>query len=160
MGLLDGALGQVAGSLLNGAGGQGGQSPQDMLGGLLQQFGGAGGAGGANMQGLLAAAMKLVQQQGGLEGIVQKLQSGGLGDVVQSWIGMGANAPVTGTQLQNALGSDAVQQVAAQAGVSPEAASNGLASVLPELVNQLTPGGALPANSGDLLKSVMGMLNR
>ncbi len=157
MGLLDGALGQVAGSLLNGQGGaQGGDSAQAMLGGLLQQFGG----GSGNAQGLLAAAMNLVQQQGGLEAIVQKLQSGGLGDVVQSWVGTGANAPVTGTQLQNALGGDVVQSVATQAGVSPEAASNGLASVLPELVNQLTPGGSMPSNSGDLLKSVMGMLNR
>ncbi|BAH39777.1 MAG TPA: DUF937 domain-containing protein [Gemmatimonas aurantiaca] len=157
MGLLDGALGQVAGSLLNGQGGaQGGDAAQAMLGGLLQQFGG----GSGSSQGLLAAAMTLVQQQGGLEAIVQKLQSGGLGDVVQSWVGTGANAPVTGAQLQDALGGDVLQSVATQAGVSPEAAGTGLASVLPELVNQLTPGGSLPANSGDLLKSVMGMLNR
>jgi len=160
MGLLDGALGQVAGSLLKGAGAQGGQPGQDLLGGLLQQFGGAGGAGGGNMQGLLAAAMKLVQQQGGLDGIVKKLQSGGLGDAVQSWIGTGANAPVTGAQLQKVFGGDAMEEVASQAGVSAEAASNGLASLLPELVNQLTPGGALPDNSNELLSSVMGMLKR
>lgn len=163
MGLLDDALGQVAGSLLNGqAGAKGGHSPQDMLGGLLQQFGGGtGGAGNmGNLQGLLAVAMSLVQQHGGLEGIVQKLQAGGLGDVVQSWIGTGANASVTGAQLQKALGGDVMQNAAAEAGVSPEEASEGLASVLPELVNHLTPGGQLPGNNGDLLKSVMGMLGR
>lgn len=91
---------------------------------------------------------------------MQKLQSGGLGDAVQSWIGTGANTAVTGTQLQKALGGDALHRAASEAGVSPEEASDGLASVLPELVNQLTPNGQMPGNSGELLKSVMGMLGR
>jgi uncharacterized protein YidB (DUF937 family) len=148
MGLFDDALGQ-AGSLL---GGQGGDA-QQMLGGLLKQFGGQG-----SNNGLLAAAMSLLQQQGGLEAIVQKFQAGGLGDVVQSWVGTGANASVSAQQLKSVLGHDAVASVASQAGVSPAQASGGLASVLPELVNQLTPGGKIPANSGDLVSSVLGML--
>ncbi|MBL0938245.1 MAG: DUF937 domain-containing protein [Gemmatimonadaceae bacterium] len=149
MGLLDGALGQVAGSLL---GGQGGDT-QQIVGGLLKQFGGQGSA-----NGLLAAAITLVQQNGGIEGLVQKFQSGGLGDVVQSWVGTGANTAVSGAQLERVLGADSVASVASQAGVSPSEASNGLAAVLPELVNQLTPGGSIPTNSGDLVKSVLGML--
>ena len=47
---------------------------------------------------------------------------------------------------------------ASQAGVSPTQAKDGLASLLPELVNQFTPGGALPANSGALVNTVLGML--
>jgi uncharacterized protein YidB (DUF937 family) len=148
MGLFDDALGQ-AGSLL---GGQGGDA-QQMLGGLLKQFGGQG-----SNNGLLAAAMSLLQQQGGIEAMVQKFQAGGLGDMVQSWVGTGANAPVSAQQLESVLGHDAVASVASQAGVSTSQASGGLASVLPELVNQLTPGGKIPANSGDLVSSVLGML--
>lgn len=149
MGLLDGALGDMAGSLL---GGQGGDASQ-MLGGLLKQFGGQG-----SNNGLLAAAMSLLQQQGGIEALLQKFQGAGLGDIVQSWVGTGANAPVTAGQLERVLGHDAVAAVASQAGVSTQQAAGGLASVLPELVNQLTPNGAVPANSSELIGTVMGML--
>jgi uncharacterized protein YidB (DUF937 family) len=151
MGLLDGALGSVAGSML---GGQGGDT-QQMLGGLLKQFGGQGGS-----NGLLAAAMQLLQQHGGLEGLLQRFQANGLGDAAQSWVSTGANTPITGTQLEQALGPDTVAQVASQAGVSTTDASNGLASMLPDIVNQLTPNGTIPSNSADLVKSVMGMLGR
>ena len=102
--------------------------------------------------------MSLVQQQGGLEALVQKFQAGGLGDVVQSWVGTGANAPVSGAQLEKVLGHDALAAVAPQAGVAPAQVQDGLASVLPEIVNQLTPGGSMPANSGALINSVLGML--
>lgn len=148
MGLFDGALGDVAGSVLSGHGGD----AQQVIGGLLKQFGG-----GSN-NALLAAAMSLVQQQGGLEGLLQKFQAGGLGDVVQSWVGTGANAPISGDQLEQVLGHDSLAQVASQVGVAPTQARDGLAAVLPELVNQFTPGGALPVNSGALLNTVLGML--
>lgn len=158
MGLLDGALGQVAGSLLGGKDGASGEQAQDLLGGLLKQLGG--GAGGGSAQGLMAAAVALLHQQGGLEGIVKKLQSGGLGDAVQSWIGTGANASVSASQLQSALGGDVMKTVASHAGVSEEEAGNGLASVLPELVNRLTPDGQIPSNGADMLKSLSGLLGK
>jgi uncharacterized protein YidB (DUF937 family) len=151
MGLLDGTLGDMAGSLLGGKGGAG--DAQQMIGGLLKQFGGQG-----STNGLLAAAVALLQQQGGIESLVQKFQAGGLGDIVQSWVGTGANAPVTAGQLERVLGHDAVASVASQAGVSTQQAAGGLAAVLPELVNQLTPNGTVPANSSDLIGTVMGML--
>jgi uncharacterized protein YidB (DUF937 family) len=151
MGMFDGALGDMAGSLLNGQ--AGGGDVQNVLGGLLKQFGGQGSA-----NGLLAAAMTLVQQQGGIDGLMQKFQGAGLGDLVQSWVGTGANAPVSGDQLERALGHDAVTAVASQAGVATSQVSNGLASVLPEIVNALTPNGQVPANSGALVQSVLGML--
>lgn len=152
MGLFDGALGDVAGSLLGGKGGD----AQELVGGLLKQFGGQGGAN----NGLLAAAMSLVQQMGGLDGLIAKFQAGGLGDVVQSWVGTGANAALSGAQLEQVLGRDTLAQVASQAGMAPAEASSGLAKLLPEVVNQLTPGGAVPANSGALVQSVLGMLKR
>jgi uncharacterized protein YidB (DUF937 family) len=149
MGLFDGALGDVAGSVLGGKGGD----AQQLLGGLLKQFGGQG-----SNNALLAAAVTLVQQQGGLEGLLQKFQAGGLGDAVQSWIGSGANTPISGDQLEGVLGHEAVVSAASEAGVSPTQAKDGLAALLPELVNQFTPGGALPANSGALVTTVLGML--
>ena len=53
--------------------------------------------------------------------------------------------PISAEDLTNVLGRDQVDAIARQAGVSEVEASGGLAALLPELVNQLTPQGALPA---------------
>jgi len=156
MGLLDGALGGALGSVL---GGGNSGNLQGMLGSLLGQLGGTqGGAQGSNAQVMLTAAMAMLQQNGGLEGIVEKFRAHGLGGTVDSWVGTGANAPVTGTQITQVLGDSAVQDVATKLGVDSAQASGGLASMLPELVNQLTPNGHIPANSGDLLTQGLAML--
>ena len=152
MGLLDGALGGALGSMLGNSGNAAGL--QGMLGSLLGQ----GGATQGNSQVLITTAMSLLQQHGGLEGIVEKFRANGLGGAVDSWVGTGANAPVSGDQVTQVLGSTAVQDVASKLGVDPQQASGALASVLPELVHQLTPDGHIPANSGELLTQGLAML--
>jgi len=150
MGLFDGALGDMAGSLLGGKAG----GIEQILGGLL----GNKAQGGASSSSLLQMAMTLVQQSGGISGLVQKMQSGGLGDIVSSWVNTGANKPVSPAQLENALGSTAVTQAAAQAGVDPSQAIGGLAAMLPQLIDKLTPDGSVNAGSNAMLTQVMGML--
>lgn len=93
---------------------------------------------------------------GGLAGVLGALQSGGLSDVVSSWVGTGANKSISPDQLQKALGSDRVQQFAKQAGVSGAEASSALAAMLPGLVDKLSPGGKLPDTSG--LEGMIGKL--
>jgi len=80
---------------------------------------------------------------GGLQGLVGQLQAGGLGEQVKSWLGNGANMPVSAEQIQNALNSDQLKQLAQQFGVSPDAASEFLAKYLPAAVDQASPGGSL-----------------
>jgi uncharacterized protein YidB (DUF937 family) len=87
------------------------------------------------------------QQTGGLQGLVQSFQAKGLGDVVSSWVSTGPNLPVTGEQVQNALGSDAISSLAQKAGIAPGVASSLLAQVLPALVDHLTPQGNIPESS-------------
>ena len=150
MGLFDGALGDLAGSLLGGKSG----GIEQMLGGLL----GNTAPGGASSSALLTMAMTLVQQNGGIGGLVQTLQGSGLGDVVSSWVGTGANQPVSAGQLEHALGSTAVTQAAAQAGVDPSQAMSGLAALLPDLIDRLTPEGAVTSGSQAMLTQVLGLL--
>ncbi len=152
MGLFDGALGDAVGGLMGGAGAG---NLQGMLGGLLQQLDGAHG-GGTNA--MLSTVMSLVQQHGGVEGIVAKFQQGGLGDVVQSWVSTGANMPVSGSQVQQVLGDSTIGNVASSLGVDPSQASSSIASMLPQLINHLTPNGAVDANSGDVLSKGLEML--
>lgn len=153
MGLLDGALGDAVGGLMGGAGGAG--NLQGMLGGLMQQLDGAHG-GGTNA--MLSTVMSLVQQHGGVEGIVAKFQQGGLGDVVQSWVGTGANMPVSASQVQQVLGDSTIGNVASSLGVDPSQAGSSIASMLPQLINHLTPNGAVDAGSSDVLSKGLEML--
>ena len=107
---------------------------------------------------LLATALQVIQQNGGLPGIISKFQHGGLADHVGSWVGTGANLPITGSQLQEVLGTGAIGQIAQQLGLSHSDASGGLAQVLPQLIDRLTPTGQVPADHADLLNQALSAL--
>ena len=119
----------------------------------------AGGQSGNGSQ-LLDAVMQLINSQpGGLGGLVQSFQQGGLGEIVNSWVSTGENLPVSPEQLQAVLGGGQLQDIAAQLGMSPEQATGGLADLLPQMVDKLTPNGQLP-EGGDLLTQGLGMLQK
>ena len=84
---------------------------------------------------------------GNLQGVVSQLQASGLGPQVQSWLGGGANLSVTPEQLQAALGSDQVKQIAQHFGVDPDAALKLLAQHLPAAVDAASPNGTRGAQS-------------
>lgn len=131
MGLFDSIAGQVLGQMGQGGGGQAGM--MDAIGGLLNN-----------------------PKIGGLQGLVQLFQEKGLGNLIASWIGTGQNLPISAEQLQSVLGSDQLRAIAQQLGFSPEQAASGLAGLLPEVINKLTPGGSI--ESGDALGGLLGML--
>ena len=131
MGLLDGLLGNVLG-----AGGTQGQSP------------------------LVQVALQLIQQNGGVPGMISKFEHGGMADHIGSWVGTGENIPITGNQLQEILGTGTIGQIAQQLGLSHGDASSGLAQVLPQIIDHLTPTGQVPADHGDMLKQALSMLNK
>ena len=78
---------------------------------------------------------------GNLQGIVDQLQQGGLGDQVKSWLSNGPNMTVTPDQIKSALGNDQVQQLAQHFGIPVDAALKLLADHLPAAVNQASPDG-------------------
>jgi len=94
-----------------------------------------------------------------LNGLADQLSQGGLGDQLNSWVGTGQNAPVTGAQVAEALGPEKIGEAAASAGVSPEVAAHDLAEVLPQLINTATPDGQMPqaADLQSLLGQLMGL---
>ena len=97
------------------------------------------------------AVVKKFQQNngGGLTEILQQLESKGLGQAVQSWIGTGANQAISSEQLEKALGSEKLQQLAAQVGISPDVLRQHLSEILPKIVDRLTPDGKLPTTSDE-----------
>ncbi|VVD97051.1 hypothetical protein PMO31116_01910 [Pandoraea morbifera] len=169
--LLMGLLAMIA-SRSGGAQGQGGQAGGDLLGSLGGALGGmlGGGAASGGLGGLLGgllgggqapatagpgapatSAGDLIGALGGLGGLTQVLESGGLGDAVRSWVGTGSNQAVSPDQVAQALGPGGqLQQLADTAGVSQGEAAQQLSSLLPEVINHLTPNGDVPQGPLDL----------
>jgi uncharacterized protein YidB (DUF937 family) len=99
--------------------------------------------------GLVGAEMatvvnSLIEKHGGVQGIVAQLEQQGLGGTVRSWVGTGANQPITADQIHQVFGSDTVKQLAARIGISPEDLAAKLSAVLPQAIDKLTPGGVAP----------------
>ena len=161
MGLLDSVIGAMTGGQ---GGSQGGG--QGGLGGLLSGGGAQAalvtavigmlvnsgrGQGGAAVSGASGAGGGM----GGLGDLIGKFTQGGMGDVIGSWIGHGQNAPISGSQVSDVLGSDAIGKIAAQLGLTHAEAADQVSQVLPQVVDHLTPQGQVPEGGlggiGDIL---------
>ena len=165
-----GGLGDVLGGLLGGAQGGGlGNVLGDMLGGgqHSQQQGAPGGfnINPALIAALLPMLMSMLSNSnsgsgGGLGDLLNKFTQAGHGAAANSWVGSGQNAPVTGAQVTDALGQGTISDIAAKLGVDQGMAAGGIAAVLPELIDKLTPHGQAPAGGLGSTDDIIGMLGR
>jgi len=137
MGLLDGMLGNVLGGMMGG-GQQGaqGQSP------------------------LIAIALQMLQQNGGLQGMLGKFQQAGFGEQAQSWVGTGQNMPISPDALSQIFGQGQLGQIAEQLGMSQQDATSGLAQMLPGVVDQMTPQGQITEGHNDLVAQALALLQK
>jgi uncharacterized protein YidB (DUF937 family) len=96
--------------------------------------------------GALTAIMEYINspQVGGVAGLQKMFQQGGLGEVFNSWVSSGQNMPVSASELQNVLHSGALQDAAQKAGIDPNQLTGMMSSLLPHLVDKLTPNGQVP----------------
>ena len=129
--------------------------------GLMEEVLAMAGSSGAQ-QGQHATALTAIMayinspQVGGIAGLQSMFQQGGLGNIVSSWIGSGQNLPVSASQLQNVLHGGALQQAAQQAGMDPSQLTGMMSSLLPHLVDKLSPNGQVP-DAGALQKMMQGL---
>ena len=100
--------------------------------------------GGVVGAGLTKLVSSVIEQNGGLGGLMNKFQAHGLGDVAQSWVSTGPNKPISSQDIDQVLGRDAVTQLAAKIGISPLDVAQKLSHLLPQVVDQMTPGGTIP----------------
>lgn len=105
----------------------------DDLSGML------GGRGGGGTQ-----ARPDPEEVGGLGPLVDRFRNAGLGDVIGSWIGHGANHAIDPDQLAHALGGDTVATLERETGMDRSALLGELSRALPEVVHRLTPEGRVP----------------
>jgi len=116
--------------------------------------------GGSSQNPLMDIVLGLITnpQTGGLQGLIQTFKEKGLGDAVSSWISTGENQPVSGDQIQHALGGNFIQQIAEQLGSSKSEVSGSLSNLLPQIIDKLTPSGTLP--EGDALDQGLNRLKK
>ncbi len=98
-------------------------------------------------------------QVGGLQGLVEKFSQGGLGEQVASWVSTGKNLPVSAEQLQSAMSSSGLQEIAAKFGFNTAEMGSQLSNLLPQVIDKLTPNGQVPEGGADLSKLAMSALS-
>ena len=81
---------------------------------------------------------------GGLGGLLNKLEQGGLSNQTKSWVGTGQNQPVSPGQLGSALGPNIVKTLSQMTGASEDQLTKTLSQGIPVIINTLTPNGRLP----------------
>jgi len=136
-GMGGGGLGDILGQVLGGAPQRSGAAG-DILGQIL----GGGGAAG-----------------GGLGALLEGFQRAGYGEDARSWVGTGANAPISPDVIEQVFGRSGLAAIARQAGIGEVEASQGLAQLLPEVVDRVTPNGDVP-DLDSLVDSVAQMSRR
>jgi len=147
MGFLDGLLGQVLGGAM-----QPGNRADDTGMGM--------GAGTGSHGNLVAILLQLLQQNGGLGGLLSQFQRAGYGKQADSWISTGQNQPIDGDVLSQVLGAGTLDRIAGQLGLPRREAAAEVASALPEVVDRMTPQGSVPANGDALVARALEILER
>lgn len=99
-----------------------------------------------------------VGDEHGLGGILASLESGGLGDIVSSWLGHGDNKAIEPHHIEKSIGHDKLSGFADKAGIGLGEAAALLAGLLPMVVDKLSPHGKLPEKDGfdDILAGLFG----
>jgi uncharacterized protein YidB (DUF937 family) len=105
---------------------------------------------------LAEVVLSFIHKQGGVEGIKEKFQSKDMGDLADTWIGNGDNGSLSSEDLVKVFGKKAIGDIAQKAGLDESDAADKIATVLPLLMNGLTPEGK--STGSDLLESGLGLL--
>ena len=136
MSMLDGIIGNVLGGMLGSNNSSAQQNP------------------------LLQAALQILQQNGGIGGIVERFRQSGYAAQADSWVSTGQNQPIDGDVLSQVLGAGTLDQIAGKLGLPRREAADQVASALPDVVDRMTPQGSVPANSDDLVARALEILQR
>ncbi len=107
---------------------------------------------------LVPLAMEMLNQYGGLAGILEKFNASGFAEQAASWVAKGENMPLSAEQIVSTLGASTIAEMANKLNMTAEALSEQLAQKLPKVIDKLTPDGVVSNNSASLLGAVLGML--
>ena len=99
--------------------------------------------GGIVGAGMVSVVNGILEQHGGVQGVVSEFEKNGLGSTVRSWVGTGTNNPISAADIQRVLGPDLLQKLSEKSGLSQQDLADKLTQVLPRAVDHLTPNGVV-----------------
>ena len=135
----------------------------DSLAGALNSPAGATPATAAPSSAIVSEVLALLQSHGGaangLGSLMQAFQGGGLGHLFQSWVASGQNLPVSAGQIQSVLGNSGIlDKIAQRTGMQPADVAQHLSTLLPQIVDHLTPNGQM--HPGDASSALEGLAQK
>jgi uncharacterized protein YidB (DUF937 family) len=92
---------------------------------------------------LLQEVGSVVNESGGVAGLAQQFEQKGLGGVMSGVISSGGAQSISADQIIAVIGQDRVAAIAAKAGLSEDQVAAGVSKLLPLVIGQLAPGGAV-----------------
>jgi OmpA-OmpF porin, OOP family len=87
----------------------------------------------------------IARQPGGIDGFLDRFKAAGFAAKVASWVGRTDAVPLSGQEVEEALGSDVIGEIADKAGVTERFARTILGYAIPKIVGQLARGGTIPS---------------
>ena len=78
------------------------------------------------------------------------MTNNGLQSLALSWLGDGQNQAISSAEIGQIFGADKLSKFASELGVSRSSAQEGLADVLPQIVNTSSSGGSLLESAGGM----------
>ena len=99
----------------------------------------------------------LLNEAGGLNGMMAQFEKAGLGEIFSSWVGTGTNLPINADQMKAAVGEENLQALAGKVGMQVHTVLPLLSQFLPQIIDKLTPQGHVHDNnpSGSQIQSVL-----
>jgi uncharacterized protein YidB (DUF937 family) len=123
--------------------------------GLLSSL--MGGLNNSQQNNLMSSFAGLLQGGGGIDGLMQKFNSAGLGDLVKGWVSTGPNPAVSPQQVEQVFDAAQLDEMAAETGIARDQIASHVAETLPQMVDKLTPNGE-PVGGNDLQQSLDSLL--
>jgi uncharacterized protein YidB (DUF937 family) len=109
---------------------------------------------------MVQAGIELFNEYGGLQGILDKFRTIGLGKEVDSWVSDGPNLPIKGKHIEEVVGKATLKEMAEKFDISGKLICDKLAEYLPGVVDQLTPDGKVPKNQASVMMHALSMLKK
>ena len=109
---------------------------------------------------MVQAGIELIEEYGGLQGMLDKFKAIGLAKEVDSWVGEGPNLPITAKHIEQVMGKATVAEAAKRFDIPGKVIRAKLAEYLPGVVDELTPGGKVPRNQASVLLHALSLLKK
>lgn len=99
----------------------------------------------------------LLNEAGGLTGMMAQFEKAGMSATFTSWVSTEANLPITAEQMKAAVGEENLQALAGKVGMQVHTVLPLLSQFLPQIIDKLTPHGHIHDNnpSGSQIQSVL-----